>query len=130
MNLTYVECTKSLVAFPLFRSYQKICPDLKHMYLFRNKASFWGEELLAHHPTLQTGVSNLVSCLRLLIQYIRSYPPFGGRSSICNVRMHHAMVTGTHLTWISHKYTFIYPTVFLMTGHEASSKVSCPHSVI
>ena len=38
---------------------------------------------------------------RLLIQFIRSYPPSlhkGGRSSIRNLRTRHAVVTGTHYT--------------------------------
>jgi len=99
------------------------------MYLFHNKANFYGEELLAHQLTPQGGGPTLVGCPRLLIQYIRSYPPFGRRSSIHNMRMHHAIVTGTHLIWISIKYIFIYSVVFLMTGHEGSSTVSCLHSV-
>ena len=39
---------------------------------------FYGEELLALRPTHQAGRSPLVGCPRLLIQCIRSYPPYRG----------------------------------------------------
>ena len=45
------------------------------LWLFHNKIRFHGEELLAPRPTPQAGGPPLVGCLRLLIQYIRSYPP-------------------------------------------------------
>jgi hypothetical protein len=42
----------------------------------------------------QAGGLPLVGCLRLLIQYIHSYPPYlEAVSSICNLRTRHAMVT-------------------------------------
>jgi hypothetical protein len=45
-------------------------------------------------PNPQDGGSPLNSCLRLLIQYIRSYPPYlEGISSICNMSTRHAVVT-------------------------------------
>jgi len=37
---------------------------------------FHGEALLAPRPTPQAGGPPLVGCPRLLIQYIRSYPPY------------------------------------------------------
>ena len=43
--------------------------------MFRNYASSFGEEL-APRPTPQAVWPNLVGCLRLHIQYIRSYPPY------------------------------------------------------
>jgi hypothetical protein len=49
-------------------------------------------------PNPQAGGPALVSCPRLLIQYIHSYPPYlKAVSSIRNLRMHHAMVTRDHL---------------------------------
>jgi hypothetical protein len=42
---------------------------------FRNKLIFYGEELLAPTPNSQAGGPPLVGCPRLLIQYIRSFPP-------------------------------------------------------
>jgi hypothetical protein len=125
----YIPFTKYHVPFPLFRSYQRISPDPKHMYLFCNKASFLGEELLAHLPPSLTGGSLLVGCPRLFIQYVRSYPPFGGCSSTFNVRTYHAVVTGAHHAWITFKYTFIYSIICLMRGHEASCDLVLPLSV-
>jgi hypothetical protein len=42
-------CTE--FSFPLLMSYQRISPDSTHMYPFRDKASFYGEELLAPRLT-------------------------------------------------------------------------------
>jgi len=47
-------------------------PSLK--YLFRNKTSFYSEELLAPRPALKLEDHSFCICPRLLIQYIRSYP--------------------------------------------------------
>jgi len=43
--------TESHVPFPLLRPYPRLCPGLRHMYWFCNKASFYSEELLAPRPT-------------------------------------------------------------------------------
>jgi len=60
---------------------------------------FHREQLLAPRLTLQAGVVPLVGAPRLLIQYIRSYPPYlEAVSSFRNPRTRHAVVT-THLTW-------------------------------
>jgi hypothetical protein len=46
-------------------------------------------------PNLQAGGPSFVGCPRLLIQYIRSYPPYlEAVSSIRNLRTRHAVVTG------------------------------------
>jgi hypothetical protein len=45
-------------------------------------------------PNPQAGEPPLVGCPRLLIQYIRSYPPYlEAVSSIHKLRMRHAVVT-------------------------------------
>ena len=49
--------------------------QVRGTYLFRNSASLYGEQLLAPFPTPKAGTPTIVSCPRLLIQYIRSYPP-------------------------------------------------------
>ncbi|KAJ4446277.1 hypothetical protein ANN_12972 [Periplaneta americana] len=52
-------------------------------------------------PNPQAGGPPLIGCPRLLIQYIRSYPPYlEAVSSIRNLRTRHAVVIGTHNTWI------------------------------
>ena len=44
--------------------------------MIANMIHVYGEELLAPRPTSQAGGPPLFGCLRLLIQYIRSYPPY------------------------------------------------------
>jgi hypothetical protein len=52
----------------------------------------WG--VVRPTPNSQAGGPPLVGCLRLLIQYIRSYPPYlEAISSIRNLRTRHAVVT-------------------------------------
>ena len=51
LQTPYIPCTKSHAPFPSFRLYQRISLSPRHMYLFRNKVSFYGEELLALRPT-------------------------------------------------------------------------------
>jgi len=41
-----------------------------------SQGTFYGEELLAPRPTPKLGGPPLVGCPRLLIQYIRTYPPY------------------------------------------------------
>ena len=55
------------------------CPQVRGLLYdwFVTWYVFYGEELLAHRPTPQAGEPPLVGCPRLLIQYIRSYPPYG-----------------------------------------------------
>jgi hypothetical protein len=62
--------------------------------VFSNKLIFlrWG--VVSPTPNPQDGGPPLVGCPRLLIQYIRSYPPYlEGVSSIHNLRTRHAVVT-------------------------------------
>jgi hypothetical protein len=59
---------------------------------------FYGGEFLGP-VQIQAGGLPPIGCPRLLIQYIRSYPPYlEAVSSIRNLRTRHAMVTRTHLT--------------------------------
>jgi hypothetical protein len=44
--------------------------------MIRNKTSFYGEELSHISPNSQAVGPPFVGCPRLLIQYIRSYPPY------------------------------------------------------
>jgi hypothetical protein len=62
------------------------------MYLFRNKASFYGGELLAPrpHPSWRPP---LVGCIPLLIHIFAATFHTVSRSSIRNLE------TGTHITW-------------------------------
>jgi len=65
------------VRLSLFESYQNISPGPRPcLWVFRKKIRFNPEELLAPRPTPQAGGPPLVSCPRLLIQYIRSCSPY------------------------------------------------------
>ena len=50
------------------------CPYPEPLWTIRDMIRFYGEELLTS-PNPQAGEQPLVGCPRLLIQYIRSYPP-------------------------------------------------------
>jgi len=65
---------------------------------FRNKASFYGEELLAPRPTFKLE-GNPLSAVRDLFNILPATLHIGGRSSKCNLRTCHALVIGTHLSW-------------------------------
>jgi hypothetical protein len=57
------------------RSCQTVSPGPKRFETFRNNNNFLRREVVSPTPNPQAGGSSLVGCLRLLIQYIRSYPP-------------------------------------------------------
>jgi hypothetical protein len=57
-----------------YTSFQRTCPGLRLSVPLR-KTSFYGEEVSDPQQTLHDGWPNLFGCTRLLIQYIRSYPP-------------------------------------------------------
>jgi len=91
------------VPFPLLRSYQRINPGPRHMYPFRNKASFYGDELLAPRPTPELEYHPLLAVLDCLFNIFPATVYIGGRSSIRNLRKRHTVVTRTDATgnqWI------------------------------
>ena len=92
-----ISSTKSHVPFPLLRSYQRISPGLRHIHPFCNKASFYGEEILAPQPSSKVGAP-LVGYPRLLSIFAATFH-IGGRSFNRNLRTPHAAVTGAHLSW-------------------------------
>jgi hypothetical protein len=62
--------------------------------VFRNKFIFLRRVVVSPSFSPQAGGPPFVGCPRLLIQYIRSYPPkLEGVSSIHNLRTRHAVVT-------------------------------------
>jgi hypothetical protein len=62
--------------YPELKLYQRTSPGPRLCDMFRNVVIFYGEELLAPCPTPQAGGPPLVGCPLLLIQCIRSYPPY------------------------------------------------------
>ena len=93
-EVPYIPCTKSCVPFPLLRSYKRINPGPWHMYVLRNKASFYGEELLAPCPTPKLQEHLLSAVCDCLFNIITAALHIGSHSSIHNLRMWHAVVTG------------------------------------
>ena len=83
-----------LIISPIM-SYQKISRGSRHMYPFRNKASFYGEELMALRPTPKPENHPLLA-VRDFIQNIHNYLAY------CRPFLHpqpEDAVTGTHLSW-------------------------------
>jgi len=64
----------------------------------RNKLSFYGEELLAPSPTPKLENHSLSVIRDCLFNMFAATLHIGGRSSIRNLRTHHDVVTGTHLS--------------------------------
>jgi len=87
------------------------------MYTFRNKTSFYGEELLAPCPTHKLVDNPFLSVCNCLFNIFTATFHTGDRSSMCNLQLHHAMVTGAHLSrcwWLlCNKITFTHPSAFV-----------------
>jgi len=68
------------------------------VFIFRNKVSFYGEELLAPCPTLKLEDHPLSADRDCVFNIFEATLPIGGGSSIRNLRKRTAVVTGTHLS--------------------------------
>jgi hypothetical protein len=68
------------------------------VWIFRNKIRFYDEELLAPRPTSKLEDHPLSAILGCLFNIYAATLHIGGRFSIRNLRMRHAVVTGTHLS--------------------------------
>jgi hypothetical protein len=85
--------------FSVPRSFcQRILPGPRLCDTFCNRLDFLRCWVVSYPPNPQAGGPPPVGCPRLLIQYIRSYPPYlEAVSSIHNLRTRHAVVTGDPL---------------------------------
>ena len=79
-------------------------PNLSSVWTFRNKIRFYGEELLAPHPTSKLEGHPLSAVRDCFINIFAATLHIGGRSSIRNLRTRHAVVTGTHFSRDRPKY--------------------------
>jgi len=70
-------------------------PGLSHMYLFYNKANFYGEEFLAPCSTPNLEDHSLSAVHDILFHIFTAVIHIEVHSYICNLRMCHAMVTRT-----------------------------------
>jgi hypothetical protein len=84
---------KSHVPFPVLGSCQRIRPFPRPLYILRKKKVLrWGVVSPLSNP--QAGEPSPVGCPRLLIQFIRSYPPYlEAVSSVRHLRTRQAVVT-------------------------------------
>ena len=77
------------------------CLQRKHLDLWVFlKMGFHGETLLAPRPMPKLEDHSLCAVRDCLFNLFTATLHIGGRSSIRNLRTRHAVVTGTHRTWI------------------------------
>jgi hypothetical protein len=81
--------------------------------MFRNKLGVLHWWVVSPPPNPQAGGPSPVGCPRLLIQYIRCYPPYlEAVSSIRNLRTRHAVVTRNPLN-MGFQYIFLKSILIL-----------------
>jgi len=80
----------------LLRSYQRISPGLRHVYAFRNKASFYVEQLLAPLTTPKPEDHPSSAVRDRLFNIFAAALHIGGHSSNRNLMARHVLVTATH----------------------------------
>jgi len=66
--------------------------------MFRNKVSFYGEELLAPRPTPKLEDNPLSADRDCVFNIFEATLPIGGGSFILNLRTRNIVVMGTHLS--------------------------------
>jgi len=72
-----------------------VSPGPRHIYMFRNNASFYGEELLVCDQTPKVGDHHLSAVRNCLFNKFAATLHIGGRSSIRKMRTRNAVVRGT-----------------------------------
>jgi hypothetical protein len=77
---------------------KSISPGPRHLFMSRNYASFYVEELLGHRPNPKLEDHPLSAFRDWLFNTFAAALHIGGRSPIRNLRTRHAEVTGTHLS--------------------------------
>jgi hypothetical protein len=81
-----------------FRSYQTVRPDPRKVFMFRNKDSFYSEDLSTPLPTPKLEDHPLSAVHNCLFNIPTATLHIGSRSSVHNLRTCHVVVTGTHLS--------------------------------
>jgi hypothetical protein len=75
------------------------------MHMFRNKARFYGEELLAPRPNPKLKDHPLSEVRDCSFNIFAATLHIGGSSFVRNLRTRHKDVTGTHLCALVYTYT-------------------------
>ena len=98
-----------LPPFPLLTLYQNISPGSRlSVWTYRNMTRFYGEELLASLANPRLKYHPLSAVRDSLFNIFPATHHIGSRSSICNLRTCHAVVTGTHLSWLKSNKHYIF----------------------
>jgi len=100
------------VRHPLLLLNRRISPSPRPREMFRNILSFYGEELLALRPTPKLEDHSFSAVRDCLFNISAATLHIGGRSSVRNLRPHHAMKTGTHVSWRNPSYANISRTTY------------------
>jgi len=87
--------TESRVPFSLLRSYQTISPGRRNVFMFCNKAIFYGEELTAPCPTPKLGDQLLSAVRDCLFNIFTATVQIGCCSSVGNLRTCHVVTKYT-----------------------------------
>jgi cytochrome b561 len=95
----YIPGNEPHIPFPLLRLHQSIGPVLRHVFMFRNKASFYSVQLSAPCSTPKLEDYPLSAVHNCLFNTFAATLHIGGRSSIRNLKTRHTVVTGTLLSW-------------------------------
>jgi hypothetical protein len=95
-----IPSTKSHLSFPFLRSYQSISLGLGYLFMFRNKTFFYVEELSTPRPTPKLEDHPLSAVRFCLFNIFAATLHIGGRCSLRNLSVRHAVLTGTHLSRI------------------------------
>ena len=112
--------------FSLLRPYQNINPDSKQVFMFCNKATFYGEEWSTIYPTPKLEDHHLSDVRDCLFNIFTATLYIGGRSFICTLKKCHTMVTDNHLTRISQlKCVIITMAAWNNPEMNSQAKINC-----
>jgi hypothetical protein len=100
----YYSIHKCLPPFPILSPYQRINLGLRHQFIFHNMIRFYGGEVFTTHQNPKLEYYPLAAVHDCLFNIFAATLHIGGCSSIHNLRMCHAMVTGNRLSWLYSYY--------------------------
>jgi len=94
------------------------------MFRIPNKTSFYNEELLAPLQTPKLEDHFLSAVRNCLFNIFTATLHIWGRSSIRNLRTLHAVVTGTHLSWLTAVVTahYFFKLIIIRTEKNKQQK--------
>jgi hypothetical protein len=100
ISLFHDSIHKCLQTVPILSPYQWIKSGLRHEFIFHNMIRFYGEELFALNPNPKLEYYTLLAVHDCVFNIFAATLHIGCRSSICNLRTCHAVVSGSDLSWL------------------------------